>query len=338
MKMLNEKVIENLKGNKFKILFIIILLLITFHSYIYDGLQYFLSEKQVIINYEKESSLMFNSNYLDRKYNQFISLLKYAAMVALVFFLLLFFGKKRLTTEGFLDSLTPAASIFTIPVFILLFLVYLALDFAIIYFSFGFLHHEFTNISFWRLELENGVLALRLAALMMFLESAYKINILSRIDDWGDSRGITWKSSWSTLGEKIGIRLIPDIIQMFFYMLVIYILAISIMSGVQGLLVIISSWTLFFIVDDWRIISSYKNIKKICPIKSHRIRILLFNAFLFILTSLIAYELFKTNIVFLFLIILLSAMLSIEIIYSFSIKNKLIDCTKKDHLLKKYIS
>ena len=190
--------------------------------------------------------------------------------------------------------------------------------------SIGFFEHDYSNISFWKQEVENGVLALRITSVIIIFSIVGKILTVARIANWPDeSRGMTYTPGMSTVGERIILKLSPDIIQLYLYMIMIYFLYTSVISGMTGLHISITSWALLFIIDDWKIVSDYKNIANINILKWHHIKLISFNSLLIISSSLVINDLILSSFSNVIICVMISSLISIELILNYLIKVKI---------------
>lgn len=137
--------------------------------------------------------------------------------------------------------------IFFIPLFLLLFpLVNLISQYEVV-----------LRLDFLEAEINSGVLALRISSIMIF------INIVL----------LAGKKYEFILAERIS----AIYFQYVFYGLTLVMLWILTIMSKVSLSTVLLSWAIFFIIDDWAIITSYSNELKTHPIKAHANRILFFN-------------------------------------------------------------
>lgn len=282
---------KDIYRNKNKIysalIFITIIALLVVHYFDLYGV--FTQTKEVVIDYTQELNFIYGIDFLNRKVSQFYVLLEYTFNFSLFVLAVLLWTKRY----SFWRSISIQVRIPLIPIGMIAILGLFFLFMFLPQLTFGLFRHEFVNISFWTQEIENGVLSLRISAFLIFLNVMGKIGVFVRINGWGEKRGLTGNPSWSTKGEKILYRLLPDLLQLYFYMIVIYVLFVSVLSGKNELkyFVAIASWALLFILDDWKIITEYKNILNIQMLKSHKTRISVLNGLLFVSASIMTCQL-----------------------------------------------
>ncbi|MZG55772.1 hypothetical protein, partial [Photobacterium lucens] len=74
-------------------------------------------------------------------------------------------------------------------------------------------------------------------------------------------------------------------LQYAFYLSCVSSLWFSTINAYSTIIISLTSWCLFYIIDDWSIISDYSKEYKKTPMKSHKIKVNFFNVLLFSVTS-----------------------------------------------------
>ncbi|MDZ8185593.1 MAG: hypothetical protein RMX96_12150 [Nostoc sp. ChiSLP02] len=154
-----------------------------------------------------------------------------------------------------------------------------------VYLVCNLLLQKFFTLEFYTKEISQGTLGLRLTSILLsfnFFRSLYNLtedkflDIHKKLtDNYPDLQNI------KSLMDDTSITLLI-LCQNAIYVFIILLLWIFVFLSKSLLELKVTSWGLFFIVDDWAIISENLIALKGRVLKWHRLRILFFNGFLFI--------------------------------------------------------
>lgn len=196
---------------------------------------------------------------------------------------MLFFVGRKLFTRSQL-ALGIISSILIFP------LIYLFALFPAIYSTCNLIGQELFSSEFWKYEFANGMFAVRVATYLLtihFVISIYRyhksrlILFTARLN-----RGVT-----PYRAMRYGMEMHPDefplwaesdldytsALQFAFYLGCVQVLWLVAIQNLHSLVTSITSWCLFFIIDDWVIIADYTSALKRSPLTKHYIKILAFN-------------------------------------------------------------
>lgn len=156
-------------------------------------------------------------------------------------------------------------------------------------------------------ELANGLIGLRISSVIIGITSLiYTIETVTSESLFSSKRILTKQGKFQELsnlsihisGEDLNYIIIG---QYGFYLLIIIMLWISSILDCSNTLLLIINWALFFIIDDWAIISRYAIETNGRIFSTHRIRINIFNIALLLLSSFYTLQMFGGIWMFVFL-------------------------------------
>ncbi|MBU2907797.1 hypothetical protein [Vibrio splendidus] len=170
--------------------------------------------------------------------------------------------------------------------------------FPILFTVTNFLNQDVLKISFWKEELSNGVFAIRVASCILsfkfisiFIELIRQNNLFERslkkcqIEERNAINDIeSLSEDQATLLLKKDLSFLSTL-QFAFYLACVTSLWFSIVSGESSMVVMLTSWCLFYIIDDWSIISEYSREHRVMPMGSHKKKVNIFNCLLFLGSS-----------------------------------------------------
>lgn len=167
------------------------------------------------------------------------------------------------------------------------------------------------GVEFFEAELSSGTVALRIVSLIAFanvikyMYISRRILKLQKAHDWA-GRAVTEKQSIKSNRLLSMSHVVQSIYsQSSFYMLAISLLWVFKIYDIDSLATHAATWALFFIIDDWSIISDYMVRYKQALIKTHFIRVGFINALLAGVATYTAYVNFDSWLFSLVLIVVL---------------------------------
>ena len=168
--------------------------------------------------------------------------------------------------------------------------------FPLIYCSFNLISQPLLSASFWKAELATGVFAIRVSSYLItyqFLRSlarlaGQKLELLKtrqkRGLNYDDSANFTIDRRPEEAGLWFGSDIaFAAVAQFLFYLSVIAALWLNAIDGAHSLALALASWALFFIIDDWVIISEYTDELQVPPIPTHLYKVIGFDIALILL-------------------------------------------------------
>lgn len=173
--------------------------------------------------------------------------------------------------------------------------------FPAVYSTVNLLHQDILSVSFWKQELSNGVFALRVSSYVLTFHSVLAIvRLLKRKRRLGKlraSRGlkedevanftVDRRPDETRMWVHADIATISSM-QFLFYLSCLGSLWYCTINANHSLVVSISSWALFFIIDDWVIIADYSDHYCEPALTPHTLKILAFDVILVTLVPLSA--------------------------------------------------
>lgn len=176
--------------------------------------------------------------------------------------------------------------------------------FSLFYTFVSFEYKNIMNFDYWRGEINNGYLALRitgifltyqmaLAVFMRFAPSRKELirkrhsrglnsdDVANFMVDVTDDEKKLWKSNDISMFSFY---------QFLLYLIVLSVIWISVATETHNFAYAILSWALLFVVDDWANISDYCYKFNVIPIKLHAIKINFVNVVLIISSSILLYQ------------------------------------------------
>ncbi|HFQ5296572.1 TPA: hypothetical protein ACGVAW_000982 [Vibrio vulnificus] len=158
----------------------------------------------------------------------------------------------------------------------------------------NFLNQDVLKISFWKEELSNGVFAIRVASCILtfkfistFIELVKQNSTLEkRLEKEQFEEKNTINDIESLSSQQADLLLKKDLsflstLQFAFYLACVTSLWFSTFSGESSIFVMLTSWCLFYIIDDWSVISEYSREHGVMPIDGHKNKVNAFNCLLF---------------------------------------------------------
>jgi len=189
----------------------------------------------------------------------------------IIFSLVLIFILNKKTT-AILTEFTRDANWWFSITFLLTFAIGLVLTFIIMLYPLVNLVSQplkFTNVDFFKTELEKGILPLRISSLLIGFRLVIIVFRLLISQD---------------IAEKFEM-LTYKLFQYFFYIVPLASLWFFTINGDSSIPIVLLSWSIFFILDDWNIIDDYTREFKSKPLGSHALRIFGFNIIIFVLCA-----------------------------------------------------
>ena len=71
-------------------------------------------------------------------------------------------------------------------------------------------------------------------------------------------------------------------LQFAFYLACVSSLWVCTLNGESSIIVMLTSWSLFYIIDDWTVMSEYSQKYRVMPLNAHKKKIFCFNGLLFV--------------------------------------------------------
>lgn len=187
---------------------------------------------------------------------------------------------------------------------IALFLVPLALTlglFPAVYSTLNLLHQNIFDVSFWKLELSSGVFALRVSSyILTFHMIIAVVRLFKRKQQLGKLRASRGLNEDEIANYTVDRRpadtrmwIHADVatiaaMQFLFYLVCLGALWYCTIHSNDSIIVSLSSWALFFIIDDWVVIADYSDHYSEPALNSHTLKILAFDFVLLVFVPLSA--------------------------------------------------
>lgn len=157
-----------------------------------------------------------------------------------------------------------------------------------IYVVINFFSQNLLNISFWKIELTNGFIFIRLASINLVVYFI-SVAIHKRINLHKTKYDIE-----NTVENKISENNIYQHIYFIaFYSLILNLLIHANLNGINNILLVVSNLALFFIIDDWKIMLDYSIQYGKIILFWHRLKLLLVNSLLLICAVIISFQVFS---------------------------------------------
>lgn len=197
--------------------------------------------------------------------------------------------------------------------------------FLLIYPLYNLISQIIFNLEFYQKEISQGTLALRITSLLLgfnFLKSLY-IYITSKLKENQDKLVADYPDL-QKIEPLINVQAISFLLltQNLIYGAVILLLWIFIFLSKTLFELRVVSWGLFFIIDDWAIISDNLIALKGRILKWHRLRIVFFNGLLSILMISACFRQLNNLLFSLLITVILFVLVYLNTFYFFSTNNK----------------
>jgi len=169
-------------------------------------------------------------------------------------------------------------------------------SFPAVYSTLNLLNQELTSTNFWRAEISSGLLALRISSYLLlyhFIRITVRYRMLAReLINVRLARGVPTEALFAYERglepherELFVVRNVAWCAshQFVFYLSTVAALWLCTIEYRQSLVTLVANWCLFFIVDDWVVMTDYAIHFRASVLKSHSVRIGVFNLLLLVL-------------------------------------------------------
>lgn len=283
---------------------IAIVLAISFQDTLYKSYKYFIAERDPSIDYKIGFYWLFG--FIDLNNTTKLSkVLWFIVPINIVIILLSLVQPEQggITKKIITIALSPLISVAIILLMLLITILASLLLGPAIYSLYNFFHQDYMNISFWKEEVSNGFLAVRIMAVTLLIylilfshkntkiDNKIKLKAKKKLKLFTKRKRI--KNDLKISKDELGyIMFFNHTSAIVYYNIIVIYLIMHKIIGVESLFIPLLSWGLFFIVDDWKIIADYTHEFKRKIMFWHLFKLKLINYLLISLLIVATFEMF----------------------------------------------